>query len=1043
MLKNFSKIFFCFSLIFASCFLFAKSASAATYYVDNTIEDCANYDPTTFTCGSGAYQAYNTVADVQTNVAAGANTIYIRKGQTFTEATRFRPKANWTIDAFGTGNNPILSFSVDYSLDLRTDATGIYFYHLNIQSTSGAVRVYGTGNYDLNMTDVSITGSSGIYAFPSTGPLTITFNLSAVDVVATGVANALVSANNSTFTGTIDSSSFRAGSHSISFQNGIISNLTISNSSASNGTYNGVILTTDIDGLYLTNFTANGNGTNGVAIRPAAGKSQSNIVITGGQYNTNIVHGIGIHADPAGVLNGVTISGADIAYNKIDGINTYGAVDNLVIEKSDIHDNGADANYEYIGRGDGVALHEHATSTVRYNRLYNNYKYQLHSIGDCVTTAYGNLIWSDTDIVAGNLIWVQNDAILNFYNNTVVLNVDSPATGLFLIGSAVTQTQNIKNNIFYGGTYAIDNNSANSPILNIDYNDYFGQTSGTIDGSTDGGHSITSDPGFGDRNNDNLTPKSTSSVFDVGTNLGSDYDDALLPSSTWTSSILTGDQDSFGNGWDIGAYIYTFPLAPIIGTPTAQGSSSIRWNFTDTGTDETGFRIYDNTDNLATSSATANLTYLDETGLSENTQYSGRYATAYNSYGNSASSSAATAIYTLADTPTNLFASSNSNSVTLSVDSFPNDTSGQSGYYFSRSGANSGWIQTNSWTDTGLSCGNEYTYSVKYRNGDGTETSEISTSKSTSGCGGGANPAIWTLPIVPIGGFKMSINGGVVTTTNRNVTLGFNAGADIKKMAISMTGDFTDASQEDYNPTKQWDLCSKLGEAIKNPTCPDGKYTVYAKFYTAYGRTSSASLISSTINLVSTPQISRSVGTFTKNLNLGSKDNQVKALQQFLNQNGYKLADSSWGSPGNETDYFGSLTSVALTKFQEANKDKATGIINEKGFLGPITRQYINSFVSPVTAATPQQTQNTTSVIFTTPLYIGLQSADVRRLQTLLATKPEIYPEGLITGYFGPLTQKAVKNFQLNYGVVASGSDPGFGYVGPMTRAKLQEVFGQ
>jgi len=34
----------------------------------------------------------------------------------------------------------------------------------------------------------------------------------------------------------------------------------------------------------------------------------------------------------------------------------------------------------------------------------------------------------------------------------------------------------------------------------------------------------------------------------------------------------------------------------------------------------------------------------------------------------------------------------------------------------------------------------------------------------------------------------------------------------------------------------------------------------------------------------------------------------VKKLQEFLNTNGFKLADSGPGSPGNETTFFGSLT---------------------------------------------------------------------------------------------------------------------------------------
>jgi len=110
--------------------------------------------------------------------------------------------------------------------------------------------------------------------------------------------------------------------------------------------------------------------------------------------------------------------------------------------------------------------------------------------------------------------------------------------------------------------------------------------------------------------------------------------------------------------------------APTIDTPTALSSTSIRWNFTDNADNETGFKLYDNADTIVTSSATANLSYLDETGLSENTQYSGRYVKAYNNYGNSVPSSVAPPIYTLVDPPTNLRATAvSTNSITLSVDS--------------------------------------------------------------------------------------------------------------------------------------------------------------------------------------------------------------------------------------------------------------------------------------------------------------------------------------------------------------------------------------
>jgi len=247
------------------------------------------------------------------------------------------------------------------------------------------------------------------------------------------------------------------------------------------------------------------------------------------------------------------------------------------------------------------------------------------------------------------------------------------------------------------------------------------------------------------------------------------------------------------------------PSAPTIGTPTALSSTSIRWNFTDNANNETGFRVYDNTDAIATSSATANLTYLDETGLLENTQYSGRYVKAYNTYGNSTSSLTASAIYTLADTPTSFTATKPENDkMNLSVGAFSNDTVGSSGYYFYRSGDeaayNSGWIQTNSWQDTDFECNTHYTWYVKYRNSDGTETSTTSVTSEDYpyACGGGGLPGAAYMPPIsppptlenPEGGFKVLINDDAEITNSRNITLKLFAGSDTERMVISSDPDF-------------------------------------------------------------------------------------------------------------------------------------------------------------------------------------------------------------------------------------------------------------
>ncbi len=72
--------------------------------------------------------------------------------------------------------------------------------------------------------------------------------------------------------------------------------------------------------------------------------------------------------------------------------------------------------------------------------------------------------------------------------------------------------------------------------------------------------------------------------------------------------------------------------------------------------------------------------------------------------------------------------------------------------------------------------------------------------------------------------------------------------------------------------------------------------------------------------------------------------------------------------------------------------------------------------------------------LFTKTLNVGIVDEQVKRLQEFLKQFPDIYPEGLVTGYFGLLTENAVKRFQMKEGVEA------IGIVGPKTRFKLNEL---
>jgi hypothetical protein len=79
------------------------------------------------------------------------------------------------------------------------------------------------------------------------------------------------------------------------------------------------------------------------------------------------------------------------------------------------------------------------------------------------------------------------------------------------------------------------------------------------------------------------------------------------------------------------------------------------------------------------------------------------------------------------------------------------------------------------------------------------------------------------------------------------------------------------------------------------------------------------------------------------------------------------------------------------------------------------------------------QEQNMPSPVFTRDLFRGKQGSDVTELQMYLSQNG-FYPEALITGYFGTLTQKAVMRYQK-----LNDISPVAGYVGPLTR----DVLGQ
>ncbi|MDP1718881.1 MAG: hypothetical protein Q8L24_00435, partial [bacterium] len=89
--------------------------------------------------------------------------------------------------------------------------------------------------------------------------------------------------------------------------------------------------------------------------------------------------------------------------------------------------------------------------------------------------------------------------------------------------------------------------------------------------------------------------------------------------------------------------------------------------------------------------------------------------------------------------------------------------------------------------------------------------------------------------------------------------------------------------------------------------------------------------------------------SFTRDLTVGVKGDDVKCLQQVLNAAGFKVAASGAGSPGNESTYFGSLTKAAAAKWQAANN-----VAPAVGYFGSISRaKYASMAAAPVVPGTP------------------------------------------------------------------------------------------
>ncbi len=190
--------------------------------------------------------------------------------------------------------------------------------------------------------------------------------------------------------------------------------------------------------------------------------------------------------------------------------------------------------------------------------------------------------------------------------------------------------------------------------------------------------------------------------------------------------------------------------------------------------------------------------------------------------------------------------------------------------------------------------------------------------------------------------------------------------------------------------------------------------------------------------------------TPTNNLSCNSHNWYVRAVDTAGNYTNSQVFDFTLFCFGETLPFIPPIASAPTTSSSATSTAPVTTSTSSTIIIEPAqtTAESIKAKIAEILAKIQDlkaqisriQNLNTSPPKFLSSLYRGMKNNDVRNLQEILSADKEIYPEGLITGYFGSLTEKAVKRFQLKHKIVASEKDPGYGYVGPKTRKILNEA---
>lgn len=223
-------------------------------------------------------------------------------------------------------------------------------------------------------------------------------------------------------------------------------------------------------------------------------------------------------------------------------------------------------NTVYGNGGWGIALATPSwNNSVFGNVVYNNGVGPGSSdSGMIVNNSYGNVIYGNT--IYGNpnggLMIMQSSSINNTVENNILM--DNGSTELWMNPADAGFVSNY-NDIYHtaGGSSYMNWNGATYNLAGWQ----------TVSGQD--ANSINKNPQFISTSTNNFALQSSSSAIDAGMNFGSTYEMGLDPASTWPSNVILDNQNNYGSGWDIGAYIYTQTSTPSIVMTAPMASSTV------------------------------------------------------------------------------------------------------------------------------------------------------------------------------------------------------------------------------------------------------------------------------------------------------------------------------------------------------------------------------------------------------------------------------------------------------------------------------------